>query len=186
MKKRCQSSYKVSSFILYNIVMINVKVSLIDWGVPPVRKVWEDAYYEIRSRANVVIPAHSIVEVPTWVILDVPFWFYTEVLPVRVNEWKWVIAISWTVGRDWTWEVSVQVLNYTGEVATVNAWDKIAQIWFHYVEEAQIEILSSVQDENLQPEIEQEENVAITEESVDEVPDEQEVDLSEWEEDVQQ
>lgn len=121
--------------------MINVKV-LKTGGYPelPKYETLQSAGMDVRSRIDITVPAGQRVLVPTGLFIALPVGYEMQVRPrsgLALKKGISVLNTPGTVDADYRGEVGVILINLSDTDFTVNKGDRIAQLVFNKVEQAQ-------------------------------------------------
>lgn len=86
------------------------------------------AWWDLRTRLNVIVPSHSTMKIPTWLKVALPD---NHVLLVEPRSStltkKWLLVNVWVIDSDFRWEIQMVVHNLTDNPVKLEQWERIAQ-----------------------------------------------------------
>lgn len=106
--------------------------------IPAKWREW-DACFDLYSLEDHALPPNWRILVKTWIAMEIPEWFYWQ---IESRSWlaskEWIFSIWWVIDSNYRWDVGVILMNWNNKWFIIKAWDRIAQIWFHKVEDVKL------------------------------------------------
>lgn len=86
------------------------------------------AWWDLRTRLEVIIPAHQTIKVPTWLKVKIPEWYMFLVEPRSSTlTKKWLLVNVWVIDSDFRWEIQMVIHNLTDNEVRLEQWERVAQ-----------------------------------------------------------